>query len=271
MIPKGLTPRPPLDPPAKTTTRTTNPNLSPVLDQSRGLDHHLRFSREINDAVNYLGTTIAALFSVTLGLIAVASWSNFSGVGTLVSQEAATIGVLYRDVGGYPEPLRTELRKELRKYTVFVIDHVWPVQEHGILLDQPTAMLTNLHQHLLDYEPPTLGRLVMHAEAMRKFNQLVDLRRQRIDRVDDGLPAILWVVVCFGGLLTMGVSYFFWIEDVRFHILLLSLLSTFIGLMIFLIAALERPFLGAVSVTSHSYKTIIQRGMDPLDAAPPAH
>ena len=127
-------------------------------------------------------------------------------------------------------------------------------------------MLTSIHQQLLDYEPPTLGRSVMHAEAMRKFNQLVDLRRQRIDRVDDGLPGILWFVVCFGGLLTLWVSYFFWIEDVRFHVLLLSMLSVFIGLMIFLIAALDRPFLGAVSVSSASYQTIIQRVVDPLDA-----
>ena len=231
----------------------------------------LRFSREINDAVNYFGTAIAALYSVTLGLIAVASWSNFSSVGALVSQEAATIGVLYRDIGGYPEPLRSTLRKELRGYTVFVVEKVWPAQQHGVLLDQPTAMLTSIHQKILDYEPPTLGRSVMHAEAMRKFNTLADLRRQRIDRVDDGLPGVLWFVVCFGGLLTLWVSYFFWIEDVRFHVVLLSMLTVFIGLMIFLIAALDRPFLGAVSVSSNSYRTIIQHVMDPLDADAVAH
>ncbi len=231
----------------------------------------LIFSREINEAVNYFGCAMAALYSVTLGLIAVASWTNFSNVDGLVSKEAATIGVLYRDVGGYPEPLRTELRHALREYTIFVIEKVWPAQQHDILLDQPTLMLTNIHQKLLDYEPPTLGRSVMHAEAMRKFNELVDLRRQRIDQVDSGLPAILWVVVCFGGLLTLSVSYLFFIEDVRFHVVLLSMLTLFVASMIFLIAALDRPFLGSVSVTSDSYKTVIQRVMDPIDAVPVGH
>lgn len=226
----------------------------------------LVFSREINDAVNYFGTAIAALYSVTLGLIAVASWSNFSNVDELVSKEAATIGVLYRDVSGYPEPLRSDLRKDLRAYTVFVIEKVWPAQERGILLDEPTMMLTNIHQKFLDYEPPTMGRQAMHAEAMSKFNALADLRRQRLDRVDDGLPTVLWVVVCFGGFLTIMISYFFWIEDVRFHFLLLSILASFIGLMIFLIAALDRPFRGTVSVKADSYQMVIQRVMDPLDA-----
>ncbi len=235
------------------------------------LTNRLIFSREINEAVNYFGCAMAALYSVTLGLIAVASWSNFSNVDALVSREAASIGVLYRDVGGYPEPLRTELRHALREYTVFVIEKVWPAQQHDILLDQPTAMLTNIHQKILDYEPTTMGRQVMHAEAMRKFNELVDLRRQRIDQVDSGLPAILWVVVCFGGLLTLSVSYLFFIEDIRFHILLLSMLTIFVASMIFLIAALDRPFLGAVSVTPESYRTVIQRVMDPLDAAQTPH
>lgn len=239
-----------------------------LLFSRRHITKFLVFSREINDAVNYFGTAIAALYSVTLGLIAVASWSNFSSVAGLVSKEAATIGVLYRDVGGYPEPLRTELRRELRAYTVFVIEKVWPAQQHGLLLDQPTMMLTEIHQRILDYEPPTLGRQVMHAEAMRKFNELADLRRQRVDRVDDGLPFVLWVVVCLGGFLTIGVSYLFWIEDTRFHVLLLTLLSVFVGLMIFLIAALDRPFRGGVSVSAQSYETVIHRVMDPLDARP---
>lgn len=226
----------------------------------------LRFSREINDAVNYFGTALAALYSVTLGLIAVAGWSNFSGVDSLVSQEAASIGVLYRDMGGYPEPLASELRHDLREYTVMVIEKVWPAQQRGILLDQPTLLITHLHEKLMAYEPPTNGKMVMHAETLRKFNEMLDLRRQRVDRVDDGLPPVLWLVVFAGGLLTLAISYLFWIEDIRFHVLLLSLITTFVALMIFLIVALDRPFRGTVSVTPDSYRLIVNRVMNPLDA-----
>ena len=242
-------------------------SLGGLLLSRRFVTKHLVFSREINDAVNYFGTAVAALYSVTLGLIAVASWQNFSNVQGLVSKEAATIGVLYRDVGGYPEPLSTELRHAMREYTVFVVEKVWPAQQHSILLNEPTLMLTKMHEQLLGYEPTSTGRQVMHAETMRRFNDLIDLRRQRIDRVEDGLPTVLWIVVCLGGWLTLITTYFFWIEDLRFHILLLSILTIFIALMVFLIAALDRPFRGEVSVSSSSYVTIIQRVMDPLDAA----
>ena len=64
-----------------------------------------------------------------------------------------------------------------------------------------------------------------HPEAPRKFDEVLDLRRQRIDHMNDSLPGVLWIVVLVGGALTIAVSCFFWIEDVRFHVLLFTMPS----------------------------------------------
>ena len=245
-------------------------SLAGLLLSRHFITKKLRFSREINDAVNYFGTAIAALYSVLLGLIAVASWSNFSSVQGLVSKEAATIGVLYRDLEGYPEPLSTDMRRMVRVYTDSLIEQAWPAQRQGKVLNDVSGQLTALHRKMLGYNPPDNGQLVAHGEAMKKYNEVIDLRRQRSDRVNDSLPGVLWVVVLVGGMLTICVSYFFWIEDVRFHLLLLSMLSLFIGLMVFLIAALDHPFRGEVSVSPDSYKTIV-RAMEALDAERSVH
>ena len=210
---------------------------------------------------------MAALYSVTLGLIAVAVWSNFSSVSNLVSKEASSIGVLYRDMGGYPEPLRGELRAKLRHYITFVIEKSWPMQQKGILNDDSTLMVADIHEQLMTYQPTDMGTQVLHAEAIHKFNEMADLRRQRVDQVDSHLPGTLWTVLLVGAALTILVGYFFWIEDTRFHILVQSFLTTFIALMIFLILALDRPFRGEVSVSADSYVTIRERVMDPLDHA----
>ena len=227
----------------------------------------LGFSRETNDTVNTFSFGITALYSVTVGLIAVASWQNYSSVAVLVSKEASTVGVLYRDVAGYPEPLRTELRRTLREYTTVLVEQVWPAQQEGRLLDAPTATLTTLHTQLLSYEPPSSGATIMHTRTMQKFDDLVDLRRQRVDRVGAGLPDVLWVVVGIGAFVTVAVRWFLWVDVLRVHILLLSLLTTFVALLIFLIAALDRPFRGRTSVPADAYRLIIERVMNPLDAA----
>ena len=242
-------------------------SIGGLLFSRRHVTKFLVFSREINEAVNFFGTAVAALYSVTLGLIAVAVWSNFSSVSGLVSKEAASIGVLYRDMGGYPEPMRGELRAKLRHYIDFVIEKSWPMQQRGVLNDDSTLMVAEVHEQMMTYQPTDLGTQVLHAEAMHKFNEMADLRRQRIDQVDSHLPGTLWTVLLMGGALTIVVGYFFFIEDVRFHIVVQSFLTTFIALMIFLILALDRPFRGEVSVGADSYQTIRTRVMDPLDHA----
>ncbi len=242
-------------------------SIGGLLFSRRHVTKWLVFSREINEAVNFFGTAVAALYSVTLGLIAVAVWSNFSSVSNLVSKEASSIGVLYRDMGGYPEPLRSELRAKLRRYITFVIEKSWPLQQKGILNDESTLMVADIQEQMMTFQPTDLGTQIIHSEAMHKFNDMADLRRQRTDQVDSHLPGTLWTVLLAGAGLTILIGYFFFIEDLRFHIVLLSLLTMFIALMIFLILALDRPFRGEVSVSADSYVTIRDRLMDPLDHA----
>ena len=226
----------------------------------------LRFSREINDAVNYFGTAIAALYSVLLGLIAVASWTNFLSISRLVSREEATIGVLYRDLAAYPELMCTDMRHLLCGYTTFIVDEAWPAQQRGKSLADKARRLSGIQRQMLAYNPPNNGQMAAHMEALHKFNEVLDLRRQRLDHINDSLPGVLWIVVLTGGALTIMVSYFFWIEDGCFHVLLLSMLSLFIALMVFLIAALDYAFRGQVSISADSYRTILTGVMDVLDA-----
>jgi hypothetical protein len=84
-----------------------------------------------NDAVSGTVQAIGVFYGITVGLIAVGVWNTHSNASDLVSKEAAAIGALYRDVNGYPDPIRTELKSKLREYTVFVIDKAWPAQRSG--------------------------------------------------------------------------------------------------------------------------------------------
>ena len=104
------------------------------------ITNRLLFSREINEGRQLLRLRHGhAVFRDTGPHRRGRAVQNYSLVSSLVSQEASTIGVLYRDVGGYPEPLRTELRRTLREYANFTIEKTWPAQQRGIILDQPRS------------------------------------------------------------------------------------------------------------------------------------
>src|SRR5678815_3629561 len=95
----------------------------------------LHFHDGVNDAISGTVQAIGVFYGITVGLIAVGVWTTYSNAGDLVSKEASSVGALYRDFGGYPAPVREELRGKLREYTVFIIDQSWPAQKEGRLLD----------------------------------------------------------------------------------------------------------------------------------------
>src|SRR5215813_13490038 len=91
----------------------------------------LHYHDGANDAVSGTVQAIGVFYGITVGLIAVGVWNTNSNASELVSREATAIGSLFRDVSGYPSPLRDELRAKLREYTVFVINEAWPAQQRG--------------------------------------------------------------------------------------------------------------------------------------------
>jgi hypothetical protein len=95
-------------------------------------------------------------------------------------------------------------------------------------------------------------------EALRTFNELVELRRQRTDAVNQGVPAVVWAVILLGGALAIAASYCFQVQSFRFHLLLTTGMAVMIGLLVFLIASLDRPYRGAVRVDQGAYQIVLE-------------
>ena len=78
-----------------------------------------------NEVVGFYLSAVCIFYGITLGLLAVATWQTYTDVETRVGEEAAAVGVLYRDVSGFPDPPRTKLQADLRAYTREVVDVAW--------------------------------------------------------------------------------------------------------------------------------------------------
>lgn len=170
---------------------------------------------------------------------------------------AVALIALYRDASSYPEPTRTQLQAELHDYTRYVIDTAWPAQRRGEVALHGVAMLNRFQATMTQFAPATAGRQALHAEALRACNQLVEARSLRINAaMDTGLPGALWVVVLVGAAIGLMATYFFKVEDVRLHAVLVALLAAFIGLVIFMILAFDRPFRGDLGLTPGAYQEV---------------
>jgi hypothetical protein len=122
----------------------------------------------------------------------------------------------------------------------------------------------NRFQAVLDkFEPATEGQKILHAETLRAYNLMIQARRLRLDAVATGLPAVMWAVIIVGAFIGLSASFFFKVEDVRLHGIQVLLLATFIGLVIFMVFALDRPFRGDLGVGPEPYQLIYDHLMKP--------
>lgn len=229
--------------------------LTELMIFRRFVKGRLHFTHDTNNDVIFFASAISIFYSLIVGLIAVGVWRTHTDAEQIVSEEATAIGCFYRDVSGYSEPTRGMLQQEVHDYVNFIIDVAWPLQRRRIPTTEATRRLTKLETDLVSYEPKTVGQQILHAQALSQYNEIAGLRRKRLNLIGTGLPAVMWNVVLLGAALVIGVTYLLQVHE-RAQYLLTGALAMFIGLVVFVIASLDRPLSGPLGIDSKPYRIL---------------
>ena len=88
-----------------------------------------------NGTVGWFFSGVTVLYGLTLGLLTIATWQNYSTAAGIASQEAASLAVLYGDLSGYPASMGRPLQQQLRRYTESIVQQSWPAQRRGLAND----------------------------------------------------------------------------------------------------------------------------------------
>lgn len=217
---------------------------------------HLQIGVEDSEFSGSMMQAVMVFYGLAVALIAVSVWQSYSDAARAVSQEAAAIGALYRDVSLYPEPVRSELQQLAAGHLDYLIKEVWPAQRQGRVPGVKAELVNRLLLRLGTYEPATEGQKIQHAEALRAFNAAIMATRLRVDASRTALPGVLWVVIVAGAVISLSSSFLFKVGDVRLHGILVTLLATFMGLVIFMILAFDRPFRGDLGIGPEPFQLI---------------
>ena len=222
-----------------------------------------------NGVIGWIFSAILVIYAIAIGLTAVQSWGNEERAAGEASDEASRIAALYRDLSGYPDPPRTELRALLRDYTRVVIEEEWPVQRRGEIPEGGNAVLEGFERLLFSFAPANDNQRIAYAEALRTYNQLLEERRERLEAVEYAVPGELWGVVIAGAIISLAASWVFRLESLTLHGLMTGLLAAMIGLVVFFIATIDRPYRGKDSVTPFAYEILLHDLMGKETPRPP--
>ena len=66
-------------------------------------------------------------------------------------------------------------------------------------------------------------------------------------------PNVVWWIILFGGVITVGFTYLFGFHDFRMHVVMTMTVAASLALVVVLIVELDWPFRGEVSISPDAY------------------
>lgn len=205
----------------------------------------LRGERDPNPVVGLLLNVYSLYYGVLLALLSIAVFENYNRAQDAVGREASSAVALYRIFSGYPEPARTSLSDLLRQYLDEETGPGWAFQRDGRISMRGAQLVDRLSRELLGFRPdPNAGESPIHSAALQTFDEFIEQRRLRLQAAGTRVPRVIWSIVLVGAALNVLIL---WLFDLRrtTHLILGGVLMTYIGLVIYMVGVLDRPFHGA--------------------------
>lgn len=216
-------------------------------------------------AMGMLGV-VAMILSLLLAFCSVAVWEAYSAAESAVASEASVSGELVRDLAVYGGPAASEAREAVREYLRAVIAEEWPAMAEGGC-SEPTAHKFNAIFHKAAViNPGTAREEILLTEVWDKTNELNVYRRARLSAAGGSVvPGALWATmalcVVFNFLLCYGLRV------TRLNDFMLGIYAATLGILLFFIVEMDRPFAGSVSVSPDPYESALE-SMKRWDAEP---
>ena len=209
-----------------------------------------------NDVASAALGSVSLIYGVLLAMIAVAAWGNYTTAGDAMAREAGALADMFREFEGYPEPARRQLQTRVREYLNLVLTDEWPALRRGRSSERTVRARAALTREWAEFEPRAARERVLHQATAGAMTAFLDARRSRLSAGQAGLPTQLWMVVLLGAAITIGCTYFLRAEDERAQLVLISAVAALLGLVIFVILALDHPLWGAGGLAPDAFAEV---------------
>jgi hypothetical protein len=218
-------------------------------------------SREVRsahtDRAGFILAVIGVIYAVLLAFVAVGVWERFDAAEARTVDEAGALATLYRDAGSFPKS--GPFRATLRLYVRSIIGQEFPAMRRGERSGLSDALIEAVAREVraLPASPPRLQNL--QAEMLAAADSALSDRETRLTIDITGINGIMWIVLIIGAYLTVGFTYLFGFDKTVMQQLMVGGLSLMIGLVLFLVLALDYPFRGAISVAPDAFTELLTK------------
>jgi len=220
-----------------------------------------------NDVAGFIYAALGVIYAVLLALVVISVWEEYQAAAETVEQEANATAEVFLLGYELPEPEGSHIQQIAHSYAEEVVHKEWPLLASG---EQPTLkqeagtqsgwnLIDDIRVSVHGFEPRTKAQEQLYAEGLDQVENLSNARRSRLIASEEGVPGILWAVLIFGGIATVGFTYLFGLESTWAHRLMVVTLAAVIGLVLFTVGALGHPFEGGARIGTGFFELVLER------------
>jgi hypothetical protein len=201
-------------------------------------------------------TLVGTLYAVVVGFAVVVVWQSVTDTQQTISTEANALANLEHISRGYPVEVRRQVLEAAQTYDRLVIHDEWPAMEHGESSERADAALVELWGVYTDMSPEHRGNQ-LYQESVDTLSTLADSRRLRLLAAADNVPMIMWMLIYLGAGLILVLCFAVGVSGQWRGRIIVASLSGTLAITIFLVAALDGPFKGALRVAPDAFVNVL--------------
>lgn len=206
-----------------------------------------------NDVAGYVFAVVGVLYALLLGFVILASWEHIGAVQDDIDREAASLTALYETSSGLPIGIQQPIRTEIRRYTNLVINDEWAAMSHGHGSPKVDTSLDRLYRLYARAGRPGVQDNV-DSQSLQLLNEVDSARTERLSGASGTIDTVLWAIILFGGVCTLGFALLFYLENAGIQIAMIALLAALVSSMFFLLVILDHPFSGGYQVSPEAFR-----------------
>lgn len=224
-----------------------------VVAAARWLFRHADL-RDGHDSTATLLAIVGTLYAVLLGLVVVDAMTRFGKACESVQMESNCLADIFLLSDQLPEPFSGRIRDLCRTYARNVVELEWPAMGRAQMSVEARTTALALARSLDGFEPQTEGQKIVFPALLEQIRQLWDRRRDRAGAAEYGIPAVEWVVLIVGAIVTVFLGGLFHVGNHRLQLVGTAMTALVIGLNLYLVCLFGYPFAGELSVSNRPFR-----------------
>jgi hypothetical protein len=207
-----------------------------------------------HDVGGYLLSVVGTMYAVILGLIVVDAMTRFQEARQNTERESNALANILLLSNQLPHEKKVQIQRLGLAYVERVLVDEWPILDYGQFAPEARRTALDLIDAVSSFEPQTAKEAELYAAGVGAACELWNARRTRINTAMHGVPALEWVVLLVGGVVTVSFTYFFKLEHLPIQVVMTAMVAVVIALCLFLVLMFGYPFSGELKVDPSNFR-----------------